>query len=251
MMLAFREQEGVCGSGGGPAGRERALMLAVLEDAVHCLAGELGPSSERPTLAAEARAWFMTSDPRWPFSFVNICDALGLDADRVRRQLLRDAPEFPPVAGVAKPVLAPRLRRENPPGGGGRPHARQRPPAGGGGGPLGDRLREAPPPRGRPGEPHQGRARGRDPPPGGRRLDLPRSRRTVPAVADPGDAHLRPPRSCITSGGPVRCSGAARPALLRCPPDPRSPPADAGGSPRTLARFARSRLSGRCQAAPG
>ncbi|HYV56245.1 MAG TPA: hypothetical protein VE911_01815 [Candidatus Nitrosopolaris sp.] len=115
MMLAFSEQEGVCGSGGGPAGRERALMLAVLEDAVRCLAGELGPSGERPTLAAEARAWFMTSDPRWPFSFVNICDALELDADRVRRQLFRDAPEFPPVAGDAQPVVAPRVRRENPP----------------------------------------------------------------------------------------------------------------------------------------
>jgi hypothetical protein len=115
MMLAGCEQEVVCGGGGGPAGRERALMLAVLEDAVHCLAGELGPTGERPTLAAEARTWFMTCDPRWPFSFVNICDAIGLDADRVRRQLLHDAPDFPPVAGVTKPVLAPRLRRENPP----------------------------------------------------------------------------------------------------------------------------------------
>ena len=87
MMLAGSEGEVGCGGAGGPAVRERALMQAVLEDAVHCLAGELGPSSARPTLAAEARAWFTASDPHWPFSFVNLCDALGLDADRVRRHL--------------------------------------------------------------------------------------------------------------------------------------------------------------------
>ena len=116
MMLAGSEGEVGCGGAGGPAVRERALMQAVLEDAVHCLAGELGPSSARPTLAAEARAWFTASDPHWPFSFVNLCDALGLDADRVRRHLLRDAPEIAPAAGLLpKDVLTPRLRRESPP----------------------------------------------------------------------------------------------------------------------------------------
>src|SRR5439155_19746923 len=41
----------------GPGCGERELMRAVLEDAIHCLAGETGASRERPQLAAEAREW--------------------------------------------------------------------------------------------------------------------------------------------------------------------------------------------------
>jgi hypothetical protein len=115
MMLTEGEHETARGGAGGPAGPERALMRAVLEDAISCLSGELGPSGERPKLAAEARAWVATSDLRWLYSFENICDTLGLDADRVRRHLLRDAPEIAPTMGDAIDVVTPRLRRESPP----------------------------------------------------------------------------------------------------------------------------------------
>src|SRR5205809_705025 len=77
---------------GGPAACERALMRAVLEDAIRCLVGEVGPPHQRGALAAEAREWIETADPRWPFSFENLCDGLGLEAANLRRRLLRDAP---------------------------------------------------------------------------------------------------------------------------------------------------------------
>lgn len=96
----------------GPAAGERALMRAVLEDAMRCLAGEIGPVRERPQLALEARAWIEAVDVRWPYSFMNVCDHLGFEADQLRGRLLRHAPELP-AAGI--PVqMATRPRRESP-----------------------------------------------------------------------------------------------------------------------------------------
>src|SRR5882672_10265351 len=89
---------------GGPAGSERALMRAVLEDAIRCLVGELGPRHQRGALAAEAREWIEVADPRWPFSFENVCDGLGLDAANLRRRLLRDAPA-PTLREAPAPTL--------------------------------------------------------------------------------------------------------------------------------------------------
>ena len=76
----------------GPMAGERALMRAVLEDAIRCLVGEVGPRYQRGRLAAEARAWIEGADPHWHFSFENLCDGLGLDSGRLRARLLRDAP---------------------------------------------------------------------------------------------------------------------------------------------------------------
>ncbi|HLK10676.1 MAG TPA: hypothetical protein VKW76_04810 [Candidatus Binatia bacterium] len=65
-----------------PLPPEKRLMLAVLTDAVATLRRT---RTERRRAIAEAHAWFVATDPGWPFSFVNVCDALGLDAARVRR----------------------------------------------------------------------------------------------------------------------------------------------------------------------
>jgi hypothetical protein len=64
---------------------EKRLMLALLTDA---LAVIRGARAERQRAVAEARAWFAATDPGWPFSFVRVCDALGLDPERVRRLVL-------------------------------------------------------------------------------------------------------------------------------------------------------------------
>src|SRR5919197_5874514 len=77
---------------GGRAAGDRALMRAVLADAIRCLVGEAGSRHQRRALAAEAREWIALADPGWPFSFENVCDGLGLDAASLRRRLLRDAP---------------------------------------------------------------------------------------------------------------------------------------------------------------
>jgi hypothetical protein len=69
---------------------ERRLMLAVLLDAVVCVqrrgATPAGPlRSERQ----EAERWIRSNDQSWPCSFVNVCEALGLAHEPLRRALLR------------------------------------------------------------------------------------------------------------------------------------------------------------------
>ena len=96
----------------GPAAGERALMRAVLEDAIRCLAGEIGPARERPQLALDARAWIEAADLRWPYSFANICDHLGFEPEQLRTRLLEHAPEVP-AAGMTL-TTATRPRRESP-----------------------------------------------------------------------------------------------------------------------------------------
>jgi hypothetical protein len=61
---------------------EKRLMLAVLEDAV-------GLYLRAPHVAPEADAWVQADDRAWPYSFVNLCDALGLDRTAVRGALRR------------------------------------------------------------------------------------------------------------------------------------------------------------------
>ena len=97
----------------GPAAGERALIRAVLEDAIRCLAGEVGPVRERPQLAVEARTWIEGADLHWPYSFENVCDHLGFDADQLRARILRDAPV---IAGdpCASPTGSDRPRRTTP-----------------------------------------------------------------------------------------------------------------------------------------
>jgi len=71
---------------------ERRLRAAVLEEALHCLhlravrAGTSGPRW-RSSVRDEAVRWFASDDRRWPFSFLNLCDALDLDPAVVRARL--------------------------------------------------------------------------------------------------------------------------------------------------------------------
>ena len=68
----------------------RALMLAVLEDAVWCIeSGRWRRRFGARRLAAEAEAWVRCDRADWPFSFLNVCDALGIDVDAMRGRLAR------------------------------------------------------------------------------------------------------------------------------------------------------------------
>ena len=68
---------------------ERALALAVLWEAVLDLDKyRFAKRRRQQRLYWEAYDW-VTSDSRsWPFSFVNLCDAIGLSVGPVRKQLL-------------------------------------------------------------------------------------------------------------------------------------------------------------------
>src|SRR5262245_62374720 len=67
---------------------EKRLALAVLEDAVASFqrhATSRGRAAERTF--REAKDWLFDDDVTWAFSFVNICNLLGLDPSYLRRGL--------------------------------------------------------------------------------------------------------------------------------------------------------------------
>ena len=81
---------------------EMALMFAVLEDAVRCFTKQFIEKRLRTQrLAEEAEEWVFTDDERWPFSFVNICAALGIDPQYLRQQLAQLRQQHPsPMRGM-------------------------------------------------------------------------------------------------------------------------------------------------------
>lgn len=84
--------------------RERALRFAILMDAIRCLAGSPGGRSrDRLVLARRAEIWVRRRDTRWPFSFDNVCDALNIDAERMRTYLLN------PTSGLVTQRQPPRV----------------------------------------------------------------------------------------------------------------------------------------------
>lgn len=86
---------------------ERELMLAVLEDAVHCFKNYF--LSTRPrwrSLFRDTEEWlFCREENDWPFSYDNVCGILGIDPDYLRRGLRRWEAEMR-GAGSAVPSAA-------------------------------------------------------------------------------------------------------------------------------------------------
>jgi hypothetical protein len=82
-------------SGEGCMPGEKRLMLAVLKDAIDILLkyrDRGDPRSRR--LYAETVTWILSDDGESPFSFLNVCETLGLNASCLRRGLARpSAPE--------------------------------------------------------------------------------------------------------------------------------------------------------------
>ena len=77
---------------------QRRLMMAVLQtviDDVHGsahrrAAGHEGPADRREV--ERARAYIESTDRSWPFSFENVCEAIGVDSGSLRRALERLLP---------------------------------------------------------------------------------------------------------------------------------------------------------------
>ena len=73
-----------------PLSPERELMVAVLEEALadyqRCWKARDKKGMER---FADAQAWILESNSEWIFSFVNCCEALGIEPGYLRQGLLR------------------------------------------------------------------------------------------------------------------------------------------------------------------
>ena len=62
---------------------ERRLLLATLEDAIRTVLGSRHPKQQREDLD-----WLMSEDRSDPFTYLRICDALGIDAEWLRSRVL-------------------------------------------------------------------------------------------------------------------------------------------------------------------
>ncbi len=72
---------------------ERRLMAAVLEEALYTYFASGGRETPAHRRAYwDAAAWFASDDTAWPFSFLNICAGLGLDAPSIRARIQSDGP---------------------------------------------------------------------------------------------------------------------------------------------------------------
>jgi len=67
---------------------EKALALAVLEDAIHCFQ-QYSVARDRAGKQkfSEAENWIIRQGRDWVFTFDNVCEVLGLDPQYVRRGL--------------------------------------------------------------------------------------------------------------------------------------------------------------------
>ena len=80
----------------GLAQPQRRLMMAVLQTALDDCQGTAYARATGTERAdgrefRQAIAYLESRDKSWPFSFDNICEAMGLDSESIRRTLLRRA----------------------------------------------------------------------------------------------------------------------------------------------------------------
>jgi hypothetical protein len=66
---------------------ERRLMSAVLAFALEEYQKYVAKGWRSHHGFAEVAGWFASDEARWPFSFLSICEALGLDAPSIRAGL--------------------------------------------------------------------------------------------------------------------------------------------------------------------
>ncbi len=105
----YREQW----QGSAPLQSEKRLMFAVLLDAVECFqkyAHLPGPYARR--LFENAEEWIFQNDRRWPFSFVNVCEAMEIDPSYLRKGLAEWKLRSAPARAARQPVSARRPLRK-------------------------------------------------------------------------------------------------------------------------------------------
>jgi hypothetical protein len=82
----------------------RALALAVLEQAVTDVRDQRFARTRcGQRVYWDTYQWVTADDREWPYSFTNLCAALGLDVDSVRRCILDPAASCGPPAAEAQP----------------------------------------------------------------------------------------------------------------------------------------------------
>lgn len=95
---------------------EMRLMLAVMENGIatylrYAIDARTPAKRRARRLFGEAKAWVESDDVSWPYSFANLCNALGFDVSQMRRGLgtLQDAASV----DAAQPMQRLSIRRIN------------------------------------------------------------------------------------------------------------------------------------------
>jgi hypothetical protein len=84
-----------------PASGERRLLLAVLEDGIRTYLKYAHATHGRGfNLRREALVWLTAGDRRDVFAFENICEALAIDAPRLRERVLTEGQQSRPLHPV-------------------------------------------------------------------------------------------------------------------------------------------------------
>ena len=89
VLLPSQLRDGACAA---ERSGEKRLMAAVLADAIRIylkLHGSHGAGSQ--ILFRETERWLWSPERGWLLAFENVCDVLGIDAERLRRALLEQA----------------------------------------------------------------------------------------------------------------------------------------------------------------
>jgi hypothetical protein len=73
--------------GAAPPQPEKTLMFAVLLDAVECFQKYSGHEANH--LFKDTQRWIFEDDHKWPFSFINICQTVGLNPQHLRKGLAK------------------------------------------------------------------------------------------------------------------------------------------------------------------
>jgi hypothetical protein len=86
-ILAIQQYSDQGTSGPQPG---KSLMFAVLLDAVECFQKyALSRDEYENRLFRETEIWICEENREWPFSFINVCEALTIDPPYLRKGLLR------------------------------------------------------------------------------------------------------------------------------------------------------------------
>ena len=80
---------------------EKKLMLAVLQGAVECFKDY----AEHDRLFKEAEEWIFDDDHEWPYSFINICQAVDMNPKYLRKGLLHGRQSATPEANTLWPAI--------------------------------------------------------------------------------------------------------------------------------------------------
>jgi hypothetical protein len=67
-----------------PAEGERKLLFAVLEDAIRCYIKNRDRACRDDAEFLEVAAWLSSDEESGPFSYIRVCEALGINPERLR-----------------------------------------------------------------------------------------------------------------------------------------------------------------------